>query len=88
MLAIMAVIVSAAPQRVVVAGAGLHGASLAYYLSKRGVAPVIVEEKAVACAASGKGGGFITRDCTSRPPLPPCAWVVSWASFPAALLAP
>lgn len=37
-------------------GAGLHGAALAYYLTRRGVKPLIVEREKVAAAASGKGG--------------------------------
>ena len=47
---------------IVIAGAGLHGASLAYYLSLRGETPLIIEASAVASAASGKGGGFLARD--------------------------
>lgn len=46
----------AAPGRVVILGAGLHGAALAYYLTRRGVKPLIVEREKVAAAASGKGG--------------------------------
>ena len=48
--------------RVVILGAGLHGAALAYYLTQRGVKPLVVERKEVAAAASGKGGGFLARD--------------------------
>eukprot|EP00930_Biecheleria_cincta_P050495 TRINITY_DN35667_c0_g1_i1.p1 TRINITY_DN35667_c0_g1~~TRINITY_DN35667_c0_g1_i1.p1 ORF type:complete len:446 (-),score=69.56 TRINITY_DN35667_c0_g1_i1:226-1563(-) len=48
--------------RVVILGAGLQGAALAYYLTLRGVKPVIVEREKVAAAASGKGGGFLARD--------------------------
>ena len=43
-------------------GAGLQGAALAYYLTRRGVKPLIVEREKVAAAASGKGGGFLARD--------------------------
>lgn len=47
---------------VVIAGAGLHGSALAYYLTKRGVKPLVIEAHSVAAAASGKGGGFLARD--------------------------
>ncbi|KAG8456952.1 hypothetical protein KFE25_009839 [Diacronema lutheri] len=53
--------------RVVIAGAGLQGAALAYYLTQRGVRPLIVEADRVAGAASGKGGGFLARDWGSGP---------------------
>jgi glycine/D-amino acid oxidase-like deaminating enzyme len=42
---------------IVIAGAGLHGSALAYYLTKRGEKPILLEQHAVAAAASGKGGG-------------------------------
>ena len=58
---------SASSERVVIAGAGLHGAATAYYLTKRGVKPIIVERHSVAAAASGKGGGFLARDWGSGP---------------------
>lgn len=48
--------------RVVILGAGLQGAALAYYLTLRGIKPLVVERKEVAAAASGKGGGFLARD--------------------------
>lgn len=53
--------------RIVIGGAGLHGAALAYYLSLRGEAPLVVERHSVAAAASGKGGGFLARDWGSGP---------------------
>jgi glycine/D-amino acid oxidase-like deaminating enzyme len=44
-------------------GGGIHGVSIAYYLSTRfKIAPLIIEQTAVACAASGKAGGFLARD--------------------------
>ena len=58
---------SASSERVVIAGAGLHGAATAYYLTKRGVKPIIVERHSVAAAASGKGGGFLARGWGSGP---------------------
>eukprot|EP00621_Florenciella_sp_RCC1693_P007404 CAMPEP_0182552068 /NCGR_PEP_ID=MMETSP1323-20130603/47189_1 /TAXON_ID=236787 /ORGANISM="Florenciella parvula, Strain RCC1693" /LENGTH=104 /DNA_ID=CAMNT_0024763733 /DNA_START=25 /DNA_END=336 /DNA_ORIENTATION=- len=53
--------------KIVIAGAGLHGAALAYFLTKRGAKPVVIEKKEVAAAASGKGGGFLARDWGSGP---------------------
>ena len=42
-------------RNVVICGGGIIGASIAYYLSKRGVASTIIERSAVAAAASGAG---------------------------------
>ena len=55
------------PPPIVIAGAGLHGAALAYYLTQRGVKPLVIERHSVAAAASGKGGGFLARDWGSGP---------------------
>jgi len=52
---------------IVIAGAGLHGSALAYYLTRRGIKPIVVEQHSVAAAASGKGGGFLARDWGSGP---------------------
>ncbi|KAJ1626151.1 hypothetical protein T492DRAFT_878974 [Pavlovales sp. CCMP2436] len=52
------------PPQVVIAGAGLQGAAVAYYLTQRGVRPILIEADKVAGAASGKGGGFLARDWT------------------------
>ena len=71
MLAIVPVFtVSMAEPRIVIAGAGLHGSALAYYLTKRGEKPLVVECHSVAAAASGKGGGFLARDWGSGPTTP------------------
>jgi glycine/D-amino acid oxidase-like deaminating enzyme len=48
--------------RVIVGGAGVVGASVAYSLAERGVAVTVVERSGVACAASGKSGGFLALD--------------------------
>ena len=53
---------------IVICGAGVIGASVAYFLAERGVAATLVERHGVACAASGKSGGFIARDwCDGQP---------------------
>jgi hypothetical protein len=40
-------------KRVVVCGAGVIGSAVAYYLTTRGVQPIVVERCSVACGASG-----------------------------------
>ena len=52
---------AAAAKRVVVVGAGIQGTSVAYHLAQRGVKVTLLEAKAPASAASGKGGGFQAR---------------------------
>eukprot|EP01026_Neomeris_dumetosa_P045414 TRINITY_DN3845_c0_g2_i1.p1 TRINITY_DN3845_c0_g2~~TRINITY_DN3845_c0_g2_i1.p1 ORF type:complete len:452 (+),score=53.82 TRINITY_DN3845_c0_g2_i1:44-1399(+) len=49
-------------KKVVICGGGIIGCSIAYYLSKRGVTSTIIERSEIACAASGKAGGFLARD--------------------------
>ena len=54
--------------RVAVVGAGAIGASTAYYLAEAGADVTIVERAGVACAASGKSGGFLALDwCDGQP---------------------
>lgn len=50
------------PKNIVICGGGVIGASIAYYLGKRGVACQIIERSSVAAAASGKAGGFLAAD--------------------------
>lgn len=57
----------------IVCGAGVVGASAAYFLAKRGVSVTLVERSAVACAASGKSGGFLALDWCDGSPLGPLA---------------
>jgi glycine/D-amino acid oxidase-like deaminating enzyme len=45
------------------------GASIAYFLSRRGARPIVVERTGVACAASGKSGGFLALDWCDGTPL-------------------
>jgi glycine/D-amino acid oxidase-like deaminating enzyme len=49
------------------------GASVAYFLARRGVAVTVVERSGVACAASGKSGGFLALDWCDGSPLGPLA---------------
>jgi glycine/D-amino acid oxidase-like deaminating enzyme len=55
--------------RIVVCGGGVMGAAIAYQLARRGVRPVIVERTGIACAASGKSGGFLALDWCDGTPL-------------------
>jgi len=44
------------------------GSSTAYHLAKKGVAATVIERCGIACAASGRAGGFLARDwCGSGP---------------------
>src|SRR5262249_42651406 len=60
-------------RHVVVCGAGVIGSAVAYFLSLRGVRVTVVERTGVACAASGKSGGFIALDWCDGSPLGPLA---------------
>jgi glycine/D-amino acid oxidase-like deaminating enzyme len=55
--------------RVVICGGGVIGALVAYFLSRRGIRPIVVERVGVACAASGKAGGFLARHWCDGTPL-------------------
>nr|CAB3264760.1 putative oxidoreductase TDA3 [Phallusia mammillata] len=48
--------------KVVVCGGGIIGNCTAYYLLKHNIKCTVVEQGTVACAASGKAGGFLARD--------------------------
>ena len=54
---------------VLICGGGAIGASIAYFLSRRGIAATVIEGTGVACAASGKSGGFLARDWCDGTPL-------------------
>src|SRR6266540_3037252 len=55
--------------RVVICGGGVIGASIAYFLSRRGADVIVVERTGVACAASGKAGAFLALDWSAGTPL-------------------
>jgi len=55
--------------RVLILGAGVIGASIAYHLAARGAGVVVLERNAIACAASGKSGGFLALDWCDGTPL-------------------
>lgn len=53
---------------IIVVGAGIIGASVAYQLALRNQRVTLIEQCAPACAASGKSGGFLAKDwCDSSP---------------------
>jgi glycine/D-amino acid oxidase-like deaminating enzyme len=58
---------------VVVCGGGAIGCSVAYFLARRGIKTTVVESTGIACAASGKSGGFLARDWCAGTPLDPLA---------------
>ena len=58
---------------VLICGGGVIGASIAFFLSRRGVKATVIEHTGVACAASGKSGGFLARDWCDGSPLAPLA---------------
>lgn len=56
------------PKKVVVCGGGVIGVCTAYFLSKKGAAVTLIEKSSIACAASGKAGGFLALDwCDGGP---------------------
>jgi len=56
-------------RRIVICGGGAIGVAIAYFLSRRGALPIVIERHAVAGAASGKSGGFLALDWCRGTPL-------------------
>jgi glycine/D-amino acid oxidase-like deaminating enzyme len=54
---------------VLICGGGAIGASIAYFLARGSVRSTVIERNAVACAASGKSGGFLALDWCDGTPL-------------------
>ena len=44
---------------VIIVGAGIHGASLAFHLAERGIAATILEKSTVASGATGRSSGMV-----------------------------
>ena len=55
--------------RIVICGAGAIGASVAYFLARRGSRPLIVDRARPAAAASGRAAGFLAEDWCAGTPL-------------------
>ena len=62
---------------VIVVGAGVQGASLAFHLARRGASVLVLERESVAAGATGRSSGFVRMhyDLESEARL-------AWASFP------
>ena len=58
-----------APGRIVICGAGVIGASVAYFLSRRGARPLVIDRARPGAAASGKAAGFLAADWNVGTPL-------------------
>jgi glycine/D-amino acid oxidase-like deaminating enzyme len=58
---------------VLICGGGVIGASIAFSLSCHRVKATVIERTGLACAASGKSGGFLARDWCDGSPLAPLA---------------
>jgi glycine/D-amino acid oxidase-like deaminating enzyme len=56
--------------RVIIVGGGVIGTAIAYRLAAQtDIAVTVIERNAIACAASGKSGGFLARDWCDGTPL-------------------
>lgn len=58
---------SSSLERIVILGGGIQGTSLSYFLARKGIRSVVVENVEIAAAASGKAGGFLARNWGSGP---------------------
>ena len=55
--------------RALILGGGVIGTSIAYHLASRGADVTVIERSTIACAASGKSGGFLAFDWCDGTPL-------------------
>jgi glycine/D-amino acid oxidase-like deaminating enzyme len=56
-------------KRIVSCGGGAIGAAVAYFTSRPGALPIVIERHEVGGGASGKSGGFLALDWCSGSPL-------------------
>ena len=61
---------------VIIIGGGIHGASLAFHLSKRGVKTIVLERKFLASGATGRSSGLVRMHYDLEPESR-----LAWASF-------
>lgn len=62
---------------VIVVGAGVHGASLAFHLAQRGASVLVLERESVAAGATGRSSGFVRMHYDLEAEVR-----LAWASFP------
>jgi len=62
---------------VIIIGAGVHGASLAFHLAKRGVKVIVLEKKFVAAGATGRSSGLVRMHYDVKQDSE-----LAWVSFP------
>ena len=62
---------------VIIIGAGVHGASLAFHLAKRGVKVLVLEKKFVAAGATGRSSGLVRMHYDVKQDSE-----LAWVSFP------
>jgi hypothetical protein len=55
--------------RALIVGGGVIGTSIAYYLAAGLADVIVIERRAIGCAASGKSGGFLAMDWCDGTPL-------------------
>src|SRR5512143_3524856 len=61
---------------VIIIGAGVHGASLAFHLARRGVKPIVLEKSFVGAGATGRSSGLVRMHYDVRQDTE-----LAWASF-------
>lgn len=57
----------------IVVGAGAIGSCTAFFLAQKGLSVTLIEQCSIACAASGKAGGFLALDWCDNSPVGPLA---------------
>jgi len=61
---------------VIIIGGGIHGASLAFHLTRRGVRPLVLERRFVAAGATGRSSGLVRMHYDLEPES-----ALAWASY-------
>ncbi len=61
---------------VIIIGGGIHGASLAFHLARRGVKPVVLERRFIASEATGRSSGLVRMHYDLEP-----EYRLAWESF-------
>lgn len=68
---------------VIVVGAGVHGASLAFHLARRGLRPLVIERRTIAAGATGRSSGMVRMHydllSDARLAFASLAWFEAWA---------